>query len=120
MSHPMLSQMPIDLARAEISESRARLECALGKRIWALAYPFGDSQSVTPQVFALAEQSGFAAAFLNYGGGLGTELPQYAIPRVHVTAEMEIGEFEAHVAGFYAALQRRAGRGQHGLQVAQG
>ncbi|HME35365.1 MAG TPA: polysaccharide deacetylase family protein [Candidatus Sulfotelmatobacter sp.] len=113
LSHPMLSQLPPELAYAEVSESRMRLESVLGKQVWALAYPFGDAQSVTPQVLALAEQAGFQAAFLNFGGGLGTELPPYALPRVHVTAGMSLAEFEAQVSGFYARLQRVAGRGAH-------
>ena len=110
LSHPILSQLPAELARAEISESRARLESVLEKRVWAFAYPFGDPQSVTPQVLGMVEETGFKAAFLNFGGGLGTALPPYALPRIHVTAEMDLAEFEAHVSGFYARLQRVAGR----------
>ena len=111
LSHPILSQSPPQLAYAEISESRIRLESALQQRVWAFAYPFGDPQSVTPQVLARAQEAGYAAAFLNFGGGLGTDLPPYALPRVHVTAAMSLAEFEAHVSGFYARLQRHAGWG---------
>ena len=50
MSHPLLSHLPVELARAEITESRACLEAVLGKRVWAFAYPFGDAQSVTPEI----------------------------------------------------------------------
>jgi peptidoglycan/xylan/chitin deacetylase (PgdA/CDA1 family) len=110
LSHPMLSQAPLDLARREIAESRAKLESKLESRVWAFAYPFGDPDSVTPQVKAAAQEAGYSAAFLNVGGGLGTALPPYAMPRVHVTSEMSSAEFEAHVAGFHMWLQRRAGR----------
>ena len=110
MSHPMLSQTSPELANAEIVDSRSRLESALEKSVWAFAYPFGDAQSVTPQVLAMPKQAGYEAAFLNFGGGMGTDLPPYALPRVHVTADMNLGEFDAHVSGFYAWLQRRAGR----------
>jgi len=106
MTHPILAQLPPELAWAEIAESRALLESALGREIWALAYPFGDSGSVTPRVVAMAKQAGFDAAFLNIGGGLGTSLPLHEIPRVHVNAGMSLAEFEAHVSGFYEALQR--------------
>jgi peptidoglycan/xylan/chitin deacetylase (PgdA/CDA1 family) len=120
LSHPMLSKLPPELAYAEISESRLRLESVLKKRVWAFAYPFGDPQSVTPEALAMAQKAGYEAAFLNYGGGLGTDLPAYALPRVHVTAEMSLGEFEAHVSGFHARLQRRAGRGAPSAAVTQG
>jgi peptidoglycan/xylan/chitin deacetylase (PgdA/CDA1 family) len=106
LSHPVLSQMSPELARTEITQSRAQLEAALGKPIWAFAYPFGDAGSVTPRVAAMAKQAGFDAAFMNIGGGLGTELPPHAIPRVHVNAGMTLSEFEAHVSGFYETLQR--------------
>ena len=110
MSHPILSQLPPEAAYGEIFESRLKLEAVLQQRVWAFAYPFGDSQSVTPEVLAMAEKAGYAAAFMNFGGGLGTDLPPYALPRVHVTKAMNLAEFEAHVSGFYSRLQRRMGR----------
>ncbi len=110
LSHPILSQSPPELARHEITECRAQLESVLQQPVSAFAYPFGDEQSVSPQVLAIPQQAGYQAAFLNFGGGLGVDLPPFALPRVHVTAEMSVAEFEAHVSGFHAWLQRRAGR----------
>jgi peptidoglycan/xylan/chitin deacetylase (PgdA/CDA1 family) len=106
MSHPMLSQTALELARAEIADCRAKLATALGKNVWAFAYPFGDAASVTPQVLAVPKLAGYDAAFLNVGGGLGADLPPHALPRLHVTSEMNLSEFEAHVSGFYSRLQR--------------
>jgi len=121
MSHPMLSQSPLELARAEISESGTRLEAALGERPWAFAYPFGDAQSVTPEVLKMPKDAGYEAAFMNFGGGLGSNLPAFAMPRIHVTAEMSLAEFEGHVSGFYGWLQRRAGRNSSvAVETAQG
>lgn len=110
LSHPILSQVPLELAWTEIVESRLRLEAALGKQVWAFAYPFGDASSVTPAAVAMVKRAGFQAAFLNVGGGLGAELPLYAIPRVHVSAGMSLAEFEAHVSGFYGMLRRTVKR----------
>ena len=115
MSHPMLSQAPQELARAEVAGSRTILESVLQKPVWALAYPFGDAQSVAPKDVTLAEQAGYTAAFLNFGGGLGADLPRFAMPRLHVTAEMSLAEFEAHVSGFYAGMQRLVGRSPYAL-----
>ncbi|HEY6337927.1 MAG TPA: polysaccharide deacetylase family protein [Candidatus Sulfotelmatobacter sp.] len=108
VTHPILACQPPALAWSEIVESRSLLESAIGKQIWAFAYPFGDADSVTPQVIAMAKQAGFDAAFLNMGGGLGTELPRHAIPRVHVNAGMGLAEFDAHVSGFYESVRRGA------------
>src|SRR4051812_24339699 len=108
LSHPTLSHAPAQLAYEEIAHSRVKLESALGVPVWAFAYPFGDPQSVTTDILAMPQRAGFLAAFLNTGGGLGTSLPGFTLPRVHVTADMNLSEFEAHVSGFYEMLQRTA------------
>ena len=113
LTHPMLSQLAAELAYKEVAESRTRLESAFQSKIWALAYPFGDPQSVTPEVKTMPQKAGYKVAFLNFGGGLGSPLPSYAVPRIHVTAGMSLAEFEAHVSGFYARLQNYAGRVFH-------
>lgn len=111
LSHPILSQQSYEVAWKEISASRKVLENALGTRVWALAYPFGDSASVTSREWQMAEQAGFDCAFMNVGGGFGAALPRFAIPRVHVTSQMALSEFEAHISGFHTALRARLSRG---------
>ena len=105
LSHPMLSQSSPDMAWSEISESKHSLERVLGQEIWALAYPFGDSSSVTSRELQMAERASFKSAFLNVGGGLGTQTPTFALPRVHITAAMTLAELEAHISGFHRSLQ---------------
>jgi peptidoglycan/xylan/chitin deacetylase (PgdA/CDA1 family) len=106
-SHPMLSQLPAKLAWDEIVECRRGLEQALGEEIWALAYPFGNSLSVTGREMEMAERAGFKCAFLNVDGGVDAETSRFALPRVHITADMSLSEFEAHVSGFYGSLRKR-------------
>ena len=105
LSHPMLSQSTPDVAWCEISQSKHDLERALDQEIWALAYPFGDSSSVTSRELQMAERAGFRAGFLNLGGSLGTPTPRFALPRVHITAAMTLAEFEAHISGFHGSLR---------------
>lgn len=107
LNHPILSQQASELAWKEISESRTLLENATGRPIWALAYPFGDPASVTNREMQMAEQAGFQCAFMNIGGGFGAQLPRFALPRVHVTADMSLSEFEAHVSGFHRDFRSR-------------
>jgi peptidoglycan/xylan/chitin deacetylase (PgdA/CDA1 family) len=119
MSHPLLSQQAPELAWKEIMQGRTSLESALGRKVWAFAYPFGYPQSVTPQVLAQTEEAGYKAAFMNVGGGLGADLPLYALPRVHVSGQMGLAELEAHLTGFHTSIQKWARRnGQSGSRVA--
>jgi len=105
LSHPMLSQASPDVAWREISESKNNLEQVLGQKISALAYPFGDSSSVTPREVELAKRAGYKGAFLNVDGGFRTRTPKFALPRVHITAEMSLVELEAHISGVHRSLR---------------
>ena len=106
LSHPMLSQSSTEAAWKEISESKRALDQALGQETWAFAYPFGDSTSVTLREVEMAERAEFRAAFMNCGGSLGTPATRFALPRVHITSEMTLAEFEAHISGFHRSLQQ--------------
>ncbi len=105
-SHPRLSRMSDALAMSELSENRRRLEQALGQEIWALAYPFGDSAAVSAREIEFARQSGFRCAFLNEESAVGAGQNWFALPRVHVTREMNLAELEAHISGFHSSLKR--------------
>jgi peptidoglycan/xylan/chitin deacetylase (PgdA/CDA1 family) len=107
LTHPVLSQIKPEAAWNEISESRCRLERVIGRPVWALAYPFGDLACVTGREQEMAKRAGFCCAFLNVGGGLGAPMPRFALPRVHISGAMNLGEFEAHVSGFYRSLRQR-------------
>jgi peptidoglycan/xylan/chitin deacetylase (PgdA/CDA1 family) len=107
LNHPMLSQQTSELAWREISESRALLADVIGQPIWALAYPFGDPGSVTLREMQMAEQAGYQCAFMNIGGGFGASLPRFALPRVHVSVDMSLAEFEAHLSGFHRDFRSR-------------
>ncbi len=107
LNHPVLSQQPSELAWEEIAKSRSVVEKATGKPVWALAYPYGDPTSVTAREMQMAEQAGYECAFMNVGGGFGAALPRFAMPRVHVTAGMELAEFEAHISGFHRDFRAR-------------
>jgi hypothetical protein len=54
---------------------------------------------------------------MNVGGGFGSGVGRFAIPRVHVTADMKLAEFEAHIAGFYRNLKRLLGSNELELPV---
>jgi peptidoglycan/xylan/chitin deacetylase (PgdA/CDA1 family) len=120
ISHPILTQMPLELAEREIRECRAGLESHLKRGVWALAYPFGHDGSARAREMRMAAEAGYSCAFLNHGGGVsqGTS-PRFGLPRAHVTADMALPELEAHLSGFHESLQRRF-RGGANVQTAIG
>jgi peptidoglycan/xylan/chitin deacetylase (PgdA/CDA1 family) len=107
LSHPVLTEQAADLARVEIEEFGKRLGEFLGQPVWALAYPFGDPASVGEREIKLAADAGYTCAFVNVGGVLNRESARFALPRIHVTAEMSLPVYEAHVSGVHNALRSR-------------
>ena len=106
LSHPLLAKMQAELAEQEIRECKTRLESHLQHEVWALAYPFGHKGSANEREMAIAEQAGYACAFLNCGGGLlRRTTPRFALSRAHVTSHMSLPELDAHLSGFHHSLQ---------------
>jgi peptidoglycan/xylan/chitin deacetylase (PgdA/CDA1 family) len=110
MTHPVLAHCSPDMVWEEMTRSREVLSRLLGQPVWAMAYPFGDPGSAGIREFQTAERAGYKCAFVNFGGGFGATSSRFAIPRVHVTSDMSLSEFEAHVSGFHQALKQRFGR----------
>lgn len=104
LSHPMLSRMSDDLAFHEISESRTQLENAIGREIWAFAYPFGTPKSASVRDAALARRAGFTCSFMNTENTRGGN---FMLPRIHVGAGMGVTELQAHLSGLHRALQEK-------------
>jgi len=106
LSHPELSRQGNELARGEIVGRRHELGKCAGHAVWALAYPFGNPATVGDRDFQLAEEAGYECAFTNISGKLAVT-ERFALPRVHVTADMSLSVLEAHVSGFHDNLRRR-------------
>jgi peptidoglycan/xylan/chitin deacetylase (PgdA/CDA1 family) len=107
IGHPVLSEAPAELAHAEITDCRQALQRDLAQEVWAIAYPFGDPTSVGDREYRFAEAAGYECGFVNVGGSIGESDSRFSLPRIHVTAEMSLPEYEAHISGFHNRLQRR-------------
>ncbi len=107
-THPILSLCSEEEARREIHDSKVEIERALGREIWGFAYPFGNPATMGEREFRLVEEAGFSCAFLNVEYW-STAQPNFAIARTHVTADMSLAEFAAHLSGFHSWLQRAVG-----------
>lgn len=106
-SHLALSAMGEQSVLTEIRENRAALKQLTGQSIWSLAYPFGTPAAARPREYRLARHAGFSCAFTNSAGNFNSK---FALPRVHITRDMHISEFEAHLSGFHHSLQSLASR----------
>jgi len=108
-SHPILSLCSNEEACREIHESKLEIESALERPVWAFAYPFGNPATMGEREFRLAREAGFSCAFLNVEHWTAESGNPFALPRTHVTSDMTLPEFAAHLSGFHARLQRAGG-----------
>jgi len=110
ISHPKLSQLPSEISWREIADSRVVIEKALGVPVWSIAYPFGGIDSVSTREMHMAERAGYDCAFINFGGEFRAGTPWFCIPRIHISLDTTVPEFEAHLSGLHEDLRRRFGR----------
>jgi peptidoglycan/xylan/chitin deacetylase (PgdA/CDA1 family) len=108
MTHPVLCEAAQEECFREIHESKVAIERALGKTIWAFAYPFGNPAAMGAREVEMARRAGFECAFVNTGGGFSDRSDPFTISRTHVTADMTVAELEAHMTGFHTRLQKAA------------
>ena len=106
ISHPVLSLCCEKEAHREIQGSKAEIERVLGRAVWAFAYPYGDFSTMGKREVRLAQESGFSCAFLNIPNGPVDRGNPFVLSRTHVTLDMSLPEFSAHVSGFHTRLQR--------------
>jgi peptidoglycan/xylan/chitin deacetylase (PgdA/CDA1 family) len=90
VTHPWLSRIALERARAEVRDSKAQLEDLLGRQIEHFAYPYGDySEAVREGV----EEAGYSAACSTRWGKRHTEADLYDLRRVEITGRDSLLQF---------------------------
>jgi len=91
VNHVRLSKVPEKTARAEMRQSAAVIESALGRWPEHLSYPVGDTTSAGPREFAIARELGFKTAVTTRPGVLFPEHRAHltALPRISLNGEYQ-------------------------------
>jgi peptidoglycan/xylan/chitin deacetylase (PgdA/CDA1 family) len=91
VNHVRLTKVSEKTARAEMRQSAAVIESALGRRPAHLSYPVGDVTSAGPREFAIARELGFKTAVTTRPGVLFPEHREHltALPRISLNGEYQ-------------------------------
>lgn len=90
VSHPILTRLATESARAEMVDGRSYLAELTGEPVNLFAYPNGKANAdYDDQHATLAREAGFDAALSTLWGFASDQCPQYELPRVGL--EMESG-----------------------------
>lgn len=90
LSHVHLSQVSPEIARIQISRSKTELEQALGIKISAFCYPYGDE---SPEVRVMVKEAGYSNATTTERGLVRPSDDLFGLPRITVARSTNIFRF---------------------------
>lgn len=105
-SHRRLAGLDDETQRAELTDSRRILEEHLGRRIEALAYPYGWPGSFSDRTRSIAAEAGYRVAFASFEGiNRQGSTDRFAVRRLGIGSGDSAGLLRARVA-LHAMLGR--------------
>lgn len=98
ITHPILSRVSPDRLKAEIADSRLKIEKETGKEVISFAYPAGQKGMFNQAAYDVVVQSGYqyAAAF-DEGIPCQAMSDPFALPRIHVERDDPVSYFCARL-----------------------
>jgi peptidoglycan/xylan/chitin deacetylase (PgdA/CDA1 family) len=84
MTHPVLSSLPVERQRSEVSESNDRLREVAGRPIESFAYPHGGPADYTVETTRVVAEAGFLRACAAVGGVISARADPFLLPRFMV------------------------------------
>lgn len=96
VTHPVLAQVDDAAMRAELFDSKARIEAETGRKVEVLSYPVGGAEAFDDRVRRVAREAGYraAVAYLPGGNPMAT-CDWFALRRIRVERYVPIGLFRA-------------------------
>jgi peptidoglycan/xylan/chitin deacetylase (PgdA/CDA1 family) len=110
VSHPILTQLDDDAARAEISAGAEAIAARLGRRPEHFAYPVGQPYAAGPREFALAREAGFKTAVTTRAGVIFPDHRDHltALPRISVNGGFQnLHYLDVLLSGAPTAIKNR-------------
>jgi peptidoglycan/xylan/chitin deacetylase (PgdA/CDA1 family) len=89
ITHPIMRSLPIDLAKAEIKQSKEFLENFIQRGVNYFAYPYGSIYACSGRDTRLVRNAGYLAAFSTIKAGIHKiqDGNKFFIPRINVNEE---------------------------------
>jgi peptidoglycan/xylan/chitin deacetylase (PgdA/CDA1 family) len=110
MTHPNLPNAGPERARAEIFESKARLEAEIGAPVTMFSYPNGGAERyMTREVASLVREAGYAAATTSRNAFATPSSDLFALERVQVSEELDRVVFALEVERYAFKPKPRPG-----------
>lgn len=102
VSHPILTNLPLEQAKWEIAQSKKDIEERLGQPVTAFAYPNGGTRDFNTQITNFVKESGFLYAVTAIPQWIGPKANIYELGRIYVSEDPN--QFKVLFSGLYSDL----------------
>ncbi len=112
VTHANLGKVSFDQAQREIIESKQTLESRLDRPVRWLAYPFGGTHDLRPELVPYIEEAGYDGCLSAFGGFVYPGCDVRVLPRTPVPVFHSLLNLELHLTGcldWMYAVKRRLG-----------
>jgi len=99
VSHARLAGCTGETLRREVVEPGATIRGKLGRRVLAMAYPFGAQDDISAEGKALVRESGYEACLSNFGGENGAHTDLMEVRRIDIGGDHDALGWRAWVHG---------------------
>lgn len=100
VNHPILTNIPLDLARKEITDSKAHIENEIDKEVTSFCYPNGGSNDYNDEIIDILKMNSFKCAFSYSPASFLSHKPSpYKLPRI--PGGNNLDTFELVLSGLY-------------------
>jgi peptidoglycan/xylan/chitin deacetylase (PgdA/CDA1 family) len=99
LTHPSLSGLRGERLASELRESKAVIERRLGRKVDAVAYPYGTHRDVDAAVLGEARAAGYTHGCMAVNGTVGRETDPFAMPRTKIEYGDDMGVFRSALEG---------------------
>lgn len=96
MRHPILTRVPVSVAREEIVGAKVRLEQELGEPVFGFAYPNGGKGDFNSEIQGLVAEAGFRTAFTLFPGPSSlseVRRQPFAVRRIFISHKHSFADF---------------------------
>ena len=94
--HPILTRIPLEQVREEVTVSKSRIEEELGEPVMGFAYPNGQASDWNREIEKIVADSGIRAAFTLLDGPTSlveVKRNPYAIRRIFISHRHSLAEY---------------------------
>jgi peptidoglycan/xylan/chitin deacetylase (PgdA/CDA1 family) len=103
VSHPILTNLPLEQAKWEIAQSKKDIEERLGQPVTAFAYPNGGHRDFNTHIANLVKESGFLYAVTTIPHWIGPKANIYELGRIYMSEDPN--QFKVLFSGLYGDLR---------------